>query len=149
MKLEKFVGTLVREPDYLRGISERGFEWSKITFYLRENGVESEDVYPFSIFGGKAKDYNDMGLVEGDMLDVVYKVSSREGSGVYEGKYFLSLDIESLDYIGKNTGLSGVGSEVVEGLHSDGSVDDSFMNEDPFGGSFDDNVSEESDDLPF
>jgi len=147
MKLEKFVGTLVREPAYVSGISERGFEWSKITFYLRENGVESEDVYPFSIFGGKAKDYNDMGLVSGDMLDLVYKLSSREGTGVYEGKYFLSLDIESLDYIGKNTGLSGVDVESVEGLHDNGSINSDYMNEDPFGDSFDSGNKE--DNLPF
>ncbi len=89
MELRNFFGTLVKEPEYVTGVSANGYEWKKITFFLKEN-VSDGDVYPFVYFGNKAGDYDDMNLTTGDQLQIVYSVESREGSGDYSGKYFLT-----------------------------------------------------------
>jgi len=145
MKVMEFVGTLIKDPDYLEGISGNGFGWSKISLVIEEDG--SDFVYCFGKFGNKAKVINDMGLVIGDKVRVIYLIECREGTGDYDGKYFTSLVIESVEYLGKNDGIDGImeGGNEVPGVGV--KVDEGYMKEDPFGGTFDN--SGEDKEIPF
>jgi hypothetical protein len=86
-----------------------------------------------------------MGLVIGDKVRVIYLIECRAGSGDYEGKYFTSLVIESVEYIGKNDKEDIEGGVLVSG--SGISVDSGYMKEDPFGDTFDN--SGEDKEIPF
>ena len=147
MKAMEFVGTLIKDPDYLEGVSGNGFGWSKISLVIEEDG--SDFVYCFGKFGNKAKVINDMGLVVGDKVRVIYLIECRAGSGEYEGKYFTSLVIESVEYLGKNDGIDGImeGGKEVSGVGV--KVDEVYMGEDPFGWTFDSGSDSGDMDIPF
>ena len=136
MQLIRFEGTMVREPEYRSGVSGNGFEWESVDLYVEENGVEKPQVFKFGSFGGLSKKIIDMGLKVGSVLEIVFKIESREGKGDFAGKYFVNLGLESVNYLRMNDGVDGG----VVNVDSEVPVDDMFGEV----GSFDIN-----DDLPF
>lgn len=127
---------MVREPEYRSGVSGNGFEWESVDLYVEENGVEKPQVFKFGSFGGLSKKIIDMGLKVGSVLEIVFKIESREGKGDFAGKYFVNLGLESVNYLRMNDGVDGG----VVNVASDVPVDDMFGEV----GSF-----EINDDLPF
>lgn len=127
---------MVREPEYRSGVSGNGFEWESVDLYVEENGVEKPQVFKFGSFGGLSKKIIDMGLKVGSVLEIVFKIESREGKGDFAGKYFVNLGLESVNYLRMNDGIDGG----VVNVASDVPIDDIFGEV----GSF-----EINDDLPF
>jgi len=109
----KLDGTMVKEPEYREGVSASGFEWESVDLYIEEGGVEKPSVFKCGGFGKIAKQVRDMNLMPGSVLSLILRVDSRQGSGVHEGKWFMSLGIESMDFVGMNNSADGVVEEQV------------------------------------
>jgi len=138
MQIIRLEGTLVKDPEFRSGVSLSGFEWESVDLYVEEGGVEKPSVYKVGGFGkivNKVRDYN---LQKGGLVECMLRVDSREGTGVHEGKFFMSLGIEGFDYKGMNNSATGVnenGYPVIKNdpvvvdkgddiLFSDGAIDD-------------------------
>jgi len=80
-------GMLVKKLEAQKGVTKAGKEWVKQSFVL-DNGAKYNSEICFNLFGQDKVDMLDQ-YYEGDNIEVLFNLSSRE----YKGNYYTSADV--------------------------------------------------------
>tara|TARA_R110000772_G_scaffold91005_2_gene187478 strand:- start:448 stop:765 length:318 start_codon:yes stop_codon:yes gene_type:complete len=78
-------GKLIKKLNLEKGTSKSGKEWQKQSILIEQNSEFNKEVV-ISFFGDKVQKLKD--VIEGDVIDVMINLSSRE----YNGKYYHNID---------------------------------------------------------
>jgi hypothetical protein len=81
----EIIGKLVKKLERETGVSKTGKTWEKQSILIEQNREYNKEV-AISFFGDKIKSLRD--IIEGDTVNVMINLSSRE----YNGKYYHNLD---------------------------------------------------------